>query len=187
MSYTTTAAARRSEVHRRRAPRSEWAEAGMLVVFLAITAGVATLGTVTTIDQVDGWYSRVPHVTWTPPNWAFGAVWTALYTMIAVSGWLLWRARHRASVRWPLALFVAQLVLNAVWTPVFFGAFPLIGPPALWIAVAIILLLDLLVAATIAAAWPISRPAAVLLLPYFAWILYASTLNWGDAILISLV
>ncbi len=186
MSYTTTAATGRGDPRPRRA-RSEWADAGMLVVFLAITAGVATLGTVTTIDQVDGWYSRVPHVTWTPPNWAFGAVWTALYTMIAVSGWLLWRRRYRARVGWPLTLFVAQLVVNAVWTPVFFGGFPLIGPPALWIAVAIILLLDLLVAATIAAAWPISRPAALLLLPYFAWILYASTLNWGDAILISLV
>lgn len=186
MSYTTVAP-RRTDARRRRRGGSEWVDAGMLVVFLAITAGVATLGTLTTIDQVDGWYSRVPHVTWTPPNWAFGAVWTALYTMIAVSGWLLWRRRHRDRVGWPLALFVAQLVVNAIWTPAFFGAFPLIGPSALWIAVAIILLLDLLVAATIAAAWPISRPAALLLVPYFVWILYASTLNWGDAVLISLV
>jgi translocator protein len=69
---------------------------------------------------------------------------------------------------------------------VFFGGYPLIGVGALWIAVGIIVLLDLLVVATIATAWPVSRAAALLLLPYLAWILYASTLNWGDAVLISL-
>jgi benzodiazapine receptor len=157
-------------------------EIGMLVVFLLIAAAVAAFGTVVTIGQVDGWYASAAHVTWTPPDWAFGVVWTVLYLLIAVSGWLLWLRRARG----PLILYVAQLVVNAVWTPVFFGAFPVIGRPALWIAVGIIVLLDLLVAATIATAWPVSRWAAVLLLPYLAWILYASTLNWGDAVLMSL-
>jgi benzodiazapine receptor len=109
-------------------------------------------------------------------------VWTVLYVLIAVSGWLLRLRRARGA----LALFVAQLVVNSVWTPVFFGAYPLIGTSALWVALAIIVLLDLLVVATIAAAWPVSRWSAVLLLPYLAWILYASTLNWGDAVIISL-
>ncbi len=68
----------------------------------------------------------------------------------------------------------------------FFGAYPLIGPTALWIAVGIIVLLDLLVATTILTAWRVSRRGAVLLVPYLAWILYASTLNWGDAVLGSL-
>ena len=154
----------------------------VLLGFVLIAAAVAALGTAVGIAQVDGWYARVPHVTWTPPDWAFGAVWTVLYLLIAVSGWLLWR-RHAHGA---LALYVAQLVVNALWTPVFFGGYPLIGVAALWIAVGIIVLLDLLVVATIATAWPVSRAAALLLLPYLAWILYASTLNWGDAVLISL-
>lgn len=154
----------------------------MLVAFLLIAVAVAAFGTIVTIAQVDGWYAAARHVTWTPPNWAFGAVWTVLYLLIAVSGWLLWLRRARGA----LALYVAQLVVNAIWTPVFFGAFPLIGGAALWIAVGIIVLLDLLVVATIATAWQRSRWAAVLLLPYLAWILYASTLNWGDAVLASL-
>jgi translocator protein len=154
----------------------------VLVAFLAIAAAVAAFGSLVSVSQVDGWYGEVEHVTWTPPNWAFGVVWSVLYTLIAVSGWLLWLRRARAA----LVLFVAQLVVNSVWTPTFFGGYPLIGEAALWIGVAIIVLLDLLVTATILTAWPVSRAAALLLVPYLAWILYASTLAWGDAVLVSL-
>jgi tryptophan-rich sensory protein len=112
----------------------------------------------------------------------FGAVWAVLYVLIAIAGWLLWLR----SARGPLILFVVQLAVNSVWTPIFFGGYPLIGDPALWIAVGVIVLLDLLVAAAIIASWPVSRAAALLLVPYLAWILYASTLNWGDAVAISL-
>ena len=105
-----------------------------------------------------------------------------LYALIAVSGWLLWLRGARGA----LALYVTQLVVNSFWAPVFFGGYPLIGVPALWLGVGIIVVLDLLVAATIAAAWPVSRTAALLLVPYLVWILYASTLNWGDAVLVSL-
>jgi benzodiazapine receptor len=155
----------------------------MLVVFLAIAYAVAAFGALTTIGAVNGWYARSPHVVWTPPNAAFGPVWAALYTLIAISGWIVWRHRsdRRASVALPL--FVVQLVLNSLWTPVFFGGYGLIGGPALWLALIVILALDLAVAATIAAFWPVSRVAALLLLPYLVWILYASTLNWGDAAL----
>ncbi|MCU1475062.1 TspO/MBR family protein [Amnibacterium sp.] len=155
----------------------------MLVAFLAIAYAVAAFGAATTIGAVNGWYARSLHVLWTPPNAAFGPVWTVLYTLIAVSGWLVWlrRRQRRASVALPL--FVVQLVLNSLWTPIFFGGYALIGSAALWIALIVILALDLTVAATIAAFWPVSRVAAVLLVPYLVWILYASTLNWGDAAL----
>jgi tryptophan-rich sensory protein len=103
-----------------------------------------------------------------------------------VSGWLVWLERHRLDTRVALGLYVTQLVLNALWTPVFFGGYGLIGQPALWIALAIILVLDLAVAATMTAFWPLSRAAAWLLVPYLLWILYASSLNWGDAVLVSL-
>ncbi|MBW4040614.1 MAG: tryptophan-rich sensory protein [Acidobacteria bacterium] len=58
---------------------------------------MGAFGSIVTIAQVDGWYASAPHVTWTPPNWAFGAVWTVLYLLIAVSGWLLWLRRARAA------------------------------------------------------------------------------------------
>lgn len=179
VSYTTSS--RRSDLQRPRR-RVSAGDVGVLALFVLIAAAVAAFGSIVSISGVDGWYGSQPHVTWTPPNWAFGAVWSVLYLLIAVSGWLLWLRRARGA----LALYVVQLAVNAVWTPVFFGGFPLIGEVALWIGVAIIVLLDLLVVATIASAWPVSRWAAVLLIPYLAWILYASTLNWGDAVLISL-
>lgn len=154
----------------------------MLALFLLIAIAVAVFGSGVAVTQVDGWYASAPHVTWTPPNWAFGAVWSVLYVLIGVSGWLLWLRRAGAA----LVLYVVQLVVNSIWTPVFFGGYPLMGAAALWLGVAIIVLLDLLVVATIATAWPVSRWAAVLLMPYLGWILYASTLNWGDAAIISL-
>lgn len=166
--------------------RIDLRSAGMLLAFVAIAFAVAALGAVTTISAVDGWYARAPHVPWTPPNWSFGVVWTVLYLTIGISGWLVWRERWRTPVAPALTFFVAQLVLNALWTPVFFGAYALIGPTALWLALAIIVVLDLAVGATMAAFWPVSRAASLLLVPYFAWILYASTLNWGDAALIAL-
>jgi tryptophan-rich sensory protein len=158
----------------------------MLVAFLAIAASVAAFGAVAAGGQVDGWYARAPHVTWTPPDWAFGLIWTVLYVLIAVSGWVVWRRRDLQELGAPLALYVAQFVVNALWAPVFFGGFPLIGNAALWIGVAIIVALDLLVVATMTAFWHISRTASLLLLPYLLWILYASTLNWGDAVLLTL-
>lgn len=157
-------------------------EIGVLGLFLLIAIAVAAFGSVVAVSGVDGWYSASRHVFWTPPNWAFGAVWSVLYLLIAVSGWLLWMRRARGA----LILYVIQLAVNSLWTPVFFGAYPFIGEASLWIAVGIILVLDLLVVATIATAWPRSRWAAVLLVPYLLWILYASTLNWGDAVLHSL-
>ena len=155
----------------------------MLAVFLGIAFMVAALGTVATIGSIDGWYARSDRVIWTPPNAVFPVVWTVLYAMIGVSGWLAWRQRRRAIVGPGLALFVAQLVLNSLWTPVFFGGYSVIGPSALWLALGVILMLDLLVVGTISSFWQYSRAAALLLVPYLAWILYASTLNWGDAVL----
>ena len=76
-----------------------------------------------------------------------------------------------------------QLVLNAIWTPVFFGLYPLIGVAALWIALVIILALDVMVLVTMLRFWPVRRLAAVLLIPYWAWVLYATTLNAALAVL----
>lgn len=155
----------------------------MLGLFLAISVAVAAFGSLTTISQVDGWYADAAKVAWTPPNWVFGPVWTVLYVLMAVAAWLVWLRRRTEYVTSALTLYVAQLFLNAVWTPVFFGGYAVLGEPALWVALAVIVLLDVCVAATILVFWPVSRTAALLLTPYLAWILYATTLNLGAAVL----
>ena len=150
----------------------------VLVAFLAIAFGVAALGSLTTIQNVDGWYATAEKASWSPPNGIFGPVWTLLYTLIAVSGWLVWREIKRVP-----PIYIVQLALNALWTPVFFGAFPLVGSPALWIALVIIIAIDVTVLLTMLRFWKVSRLAAWLLVPYWAWVLFATTLNAAVAIL----
>ena len=103
---------------------------------------------------------------------------------MSVAAWLVWRERDtHAGTRRALTAYVVQLVLNAIWTPVFFGLYPLIGGVALWIALVIILALDVMVLLTIVRFWPVRRLAAVLLIPYGAWVLFATTLNAAVAVM----
>lgn len=148
-----------------------------LVAFLAISFGVAALGGFSTIANVNGWYAAADRALWTPPNAAFGPVWTVLYTLMSVSAWLVWRERATTNVRPALTVYVVQLVLNALWTPIFFGLYPAIGVSALWIALVIIVGIDVMVLVTMLKFWKVRRLAAVLLIPYWAWVLYATTLN----------
>ena len=164
-------------------PSSSLRSAGVLVVFLAISFGVAALGAISTIDNVNGWYADASKAFWTPPNAVFGPVWTVLYTLMSVSAWLVWRERHRTEVRPALTVYVVQLALNAVWTPLFFGLYPAIGASALWVALVVILALDVMVLVTMINFWPKRRLAAVLLIAYWAWVLYATTLNVAIAVM----
>jgi len=160
-------------------------QALVLVAFLVIAYAVAALGSVATISQVDGWYAEAAKVPWSPPNAIFGPVWTVLYALMAVAAWLVWREKERAprEVRRALTMYVIQLVLNAIWTPVFFGLYPFLGAAALWIAAVIIVAIDVAVLLTMLACWRVRRVAAVLLIPYWAWVLFATTLNVGIAVL----
>ena len=155
----------------------------VLIAFIAISFAVAALGSVATAGNVDGWYADAAKASWNPPNGIFGPVWTILYTAISVAAWLVWRERHRVNVRPALTLYVVQLVLNALWTPVFFGLYPYIGTPALWIALGIIVALDVAVLLTMLRFWRVSRVAAWILVPYWAWVLFATTLNGALATL----
>lgn len=155
----------------------------MLCAFLAISFAVAAFGSLSTISNVDGWYADAEKAPWNPPNFLFGPVWTVLYTLMSVAAWLVWLRREQPGARRALWTYVAQLVLNAVWTPVFFGAYPLIGPSALWGALGIILALDVVILLTMLRFWPLSRAAAWLLVPYWAWVLFATTLNAALAVL----
>lgn len=154
-----------------------------LSAFLAISFTIAALGGLATSAQVDGWYADADKVAWTPPNVVFGPVWTVLYAVMSIAAWLVWLERKRTRVRPALTLYAAQLALNGLWTPVFFGLYPVLGVAALWIAAAIILALDIAVLLTIIAFWRVHRVAAAMLIPYLGWLLYATTLNVGDAVL----
>ena len=138
-----------------------------LVAFLAAAAAAAALGGLgvagTAIE-----YNSLEQPSWAPPSWLFGPVWTVLYVMIAVSGWLVWR---RTGWTTALTVYAVQLVLNAIWTPIFFG-FGQYG-----LALIDIVLLWVLIGATIWLFSKVSRPAAALLLPYWAWVTFATALN----------
>jgi tryptophan-rich sensory protein len=117
------------------------------------------------------WYAGLERPFFAPPSWVFGPVWTLLYLVIGTSGWLVW---HRRGWRTPaLAWWAAQWLLNAAWTPLFFGA-QLLGPAllemtALWVAIA----------GTISASRRDSPTAAALLVPYLVWVSFAWVLNFG--------
>ncbi|PNI07124.1 tryptophan-rich sensory protein [Arthrobacter sp. AFG7.2] len=162
-------------------PYSTRVQAVALLGFLAASFLVAGLGGFSTASNVDGWYSTADKAPWSPPNWIFGPVWTLLYTAMAVAAWLVWRKRA-AKTRPALAVYGVQLVLNLAWTPVFFGLYPALGTAALWLALAIILALIAAVTVTVIYFGPISRTAGLLLLPYIAWLVFASSLNWWAAL-----
>jgi benzodiazapine receptor len=152
-----------------------------LAIFLAASAFVAWLGAFATVANVNGWYVDADKAPWSPPNWLFGPVWTALYTAMAVAAWLVWRRRSPAS-RPALVVYGIQLGLNLLWTPTFFGLYPVVGTAALWLAFAIILALIVAVTLTVVRFGPISRLAGLLLLPYITWIVFASSLNLWAAL-----
>lgn len=139
-----------------------------LLAWIAACHGAGLLGALATDPSL---YRELVRPTWAPPGWLFGPVWTALYTMMGVAGWLVWRARPTPARRTALTMFAAQLGLNALWTPVFFGL------EAVGAALFVIVALLAAIVATILAARPVSRVAAGLLAPYLAWVGFATALN----------
>jgi translocator protein len=144
----------------------------VLALFLMICLGTAVLGAAWTNLSVGDWYATLKKPLWNPPNWVFGPVWTALYVGMAIAAWLVWRIGGLDS--WlPLLLFGVQLVLNAAWSALFFG----LRNPGM--ALADIVLLWLAILATVDAFGRVSSSAAALLLPYLAWVSFATALNWS--------
>jgi tryptophan-rich sensory protein len=134
---------------------------------VAVAAGIGGVGTATGVRT---WYPTLDRPSWRPPDQAFGPVWSVLYAANAVSAWLVWRANPSES-RKPLTLYGAQLALNAAWPLLFFGlkrpGLALIEIALLWVAIA----------ATVAAFARRRRTAALLLVPYLAWVTFALALN----------
>lgn len=140
---------------------------GGLVGFGAAALAAALTGILAAVDAADR-YAELVQPSWAPPPWLFGPVWTVLYALIAVSGWLAWR---RTGWTRALTVYAVQLLLNALWTPLFFGA-GLFG-----VAFAEIVLLGVAIVATIVLFARHSRVAAALLVPYLLWVTFAAALN----------
>ena len=134
--------------------------------FLAVSFAAASSGAV---FKPDDWYLTLRKPGWTPKPWVFPVVWTPLYLMIAVAGWLAWRQTGLLTL--PFAFYAAQLVLNAAWSAVFFGLrrpdIAFLDLALMWVAI----LATLLGFATVSAA------AAWLLAPYLLWVTIAGALN----------
>lgn len=144
-----------------------------LIPFVVIVAAVAAIGGLASSNAQEV-YGSLELPSFAPPPWLFGPTWAVFYALIAVAGWLVYRARGFSA---PLYLWGVQMVLNAAWTPLFFGA------EMYWLAFVDITALWLVVVACVAVFWRVRRAAAVLMLPYLGWVTFAAALNLGIALL----
>ena len=150
-------------------PKTAGSQALALFGWLALCfAAAATAVFVST----DGWYAGLQKPSWNPPSWLFGPAWSLLYILMAVAAWLVWREGGWKAQGSALRLFLLQWFLNALWTPLFFG----LHRPGL--AFAEIILLWLAIAATLWSFWRVRKLAGLLLVPYLAWVTFASVLNF---------
>jgi benzodiazapine receptor len=142
-----------------------------LVVAVAIPIGVGFLGNVAGGGGVDDWYRELNKPSWTPPDWVFPVMWTTLYILMGVSSWLVWTEGGFSLQAYPLGAYIFQLVLNFLWSPIFFGmhrvGHALVEIIILWLAIAV----------TIYLFFPVNAVAAYLLVPYIAWVTVATALN----------
>lgn len=149
---------------------TKWLTLAGFVVTVFVAAG---LGGLITRNSVPTWYAGIHKPSWTPPNWLFGPVWTLLYISMAVAAWLNWQ--HGGwEKNWPaLSVFALQLILNAAWTPLFFGAhrigWALVDIVALWAAIGTTLVLF----------WRADMISGAILIPYWCWVSFAVALNYA--------
>jgi translocator protein len=143
-----------------------------LAVWLGVCLAAGGIGAIASADA-GSFYGQLARPDWAPPAWLFAPVWTALYALMAVSAWLVWRQCGFRAGRTALVLFIVQLAANALWTWVFFA----------WnqgaLAFAEILILWCLIVATTVSFWRLRVLAAVMLLPYLAWVTFATMLTFS--------
>lgn len=145
----------------------------LLLAFLGLAFATAAVGAALGLPGLGRWYGELRKPRWTPPNWVFGPVWTALYFSVAVAAWLVWLHRPLPAVGWALALFALQIPLHLAWLFLFFT----LRRPGL--AAAEIVLLWSVILATLLVTLGVSTLAAVLLVPYSAWVGFALALNFS--------
>jgi len=143
-----------------------------LLVFIVICVGAGGLGAIATTPEIEGWYKTITKPSWNPPGWIFGPVWTTLYIMMAIAAWLVWKQAGFKAAQLPLISFAVQLLLNVCWSWIFFG----MHQPG-WAFVEIIFLW-LAILTTIILFFKKSVAAGGLMVPYLAWVSFASVLNF---------
>jgi benzodiazapine receptor len=153
-------------------------QAGTLLVSLAAVSLVALVGRGWTDTSTGSWYDGLSKPSWTPPGPVFGIVWTILYLMMAIAAWLVARqGLSRPEVRRALVVYTIQLALNLGWTATFFAAqrpgWAIVEIAALFVSVVVTMILFR----------PISTTAFWMMVPYAAWVLYATSLTIGIATL----
>lgn len=142
-------------------------------VSVTLALAVGAVGGLATASSLASWYAGLAKPAFNPPNVVFGPVWTALYVLMALAAWRVWRARRSGpGVAGPLALYGVQLGLNLAWTVIFFG---LRRPGAALVEVAVLMAAIL---ATAGAFWRADRLAGLMMAPYAAWVAFASLLNF---------
>ncbi len=149
-----------------------------LIVSLSVCFSAAIIGSIFTVEAIPTWYTTLNKPLFNPPNWVFGPVWSILYLMMGISLYLVWQKEVSKKVKQKgLLFFFSQLILNALWSIVFFGLHsPLI-------AFLVIIVLWILIFLTIKNFLLISKPAGYMLIPYLVWVSFASLLNFSIAIL----
>jgi len=149
-----------------------------LIVSIVGCELVGILGSVFTVSSIPTWYATLNRPSFAPPNWIFGPVWTLLYFLMGVAFYLIWKQGwKRKKVRTAGNYFLAQLGLNFIWSPIFFG----LKSPL--IALVVIIAMWALIIMTMKKFYPLSRLAFYLLIPYLLWVSFASVLNGAIVVL----
>ena len=142
------------------------------VVAVLVCQSAGVIGALTTQTGLSTWYTGLEKPSFNPPGWVFGPVWTLLYTLMGIAVWRVWRRGPGVpGVRAGVVLFAVQLLLNAAWSPVFFGA------ERIDIALGIIAALWAVLVATTVVFFKVDRPAGWMLVPYILWVSFATVLN----------
>ncbi len=145
-----------------------------LVVSIVVCQLAGGIGAIFTTPAIPTWYASLNKPAFNPPNTVFFPVWTTLYTLMGIAAFLVWRQGLRErTVRVALGIFAVQLVLNTVWTIIFFGQQSLFG------ALIAIVFLWIAIVVNIVTFWRISEVAGALLIPYILWVSFASLLNYS--------
>lgn len=146
-----------------------------LIAAILICEMAGVIGSIFTYQSISDWYNtnKLNKPSFTPPSWLFGPVWVALYLLMGISAYLVWeKGAKRKQVKTALSIFGVQLILNIIWSILFFGLrCPLCG-------FAEIILLWLAIAVTIIRFNKLSRASALLLIPYILWVTFAAILNF---------
>ncbi len=144
-----------------------------LVISLVICQLAGILGSLFTMSKIPTWYMTLSKPELAPPNWIFGPVWTTLFILMGIALYLVWnQGTDRKDVKIALYIFSTQLILNVLWSIIFFG---LENPGSAFIEI-ISLWISILL--SIIYFYKISKPASYLLIPYIAWVSFASYLNF---------